>query len=669
MSPSTLRRTSLVALALFGINFYIARELFVTEYTARMGSIEAAYIGISRYLLQHGLHLDWFPLWYCGVPFQNTYPPLLHSLVALSAWVLHISPALSHHLLCAIFYCLGPVTVYLLAQRLSSAWIPGALAAVAYSLVSPSAAISTEVASWSTLRDPVRYFSLYKFGDGPHVSSLTLLPLAILALDWALKKGGPVRIYLAVFSFAAVALTNWLGAFALALAVTSYLLARATREGNWLLPLLETAGIAVLSYGIAMPWLPPSTIATIAHNAPHVEGEFVMGWITFGPLAGLAAVAALVFYLLRRWKATVLLGFACFFSLFTGALLLLFEKLGIALVPQPFRFHLEMDLGLCLLFGCIAAAVLRVNSPNARIALLAGAVLIAAWQLKNVRHSARANFQAIDISQTIEYRAAMWIRDHLSGQRVFAIGSTQFWLNAFTDVPQLGGGFAQGVVNSHLPTVLYGIPWTVRDGPATATWLKLYGAAAVAVSDPATGRDTYRDGWKDASKFQGVLPEVFRDGGDAIYGIPTTYYSLAHVIDKADVITRAPVNNFDTELVRNLAEALDNPALPHAEMTWDSPSRATIRGTLTSDQLLFVQISYHQGWHASAGGRELAIQRDGLGLMTIEPQCSGPCEVRLTYDGGIEMKAALWTSMLVVFGGVLWLGFGAGQKLAARRRA
>jgi hypothetical protein len=667
ISADTLR-TAAISLGLFALNFYIARELFLTEYTARMGSIEAAYIGISRYILEHGLHLDWFPLWYCGVPFQNTYPPLLHTLVALDAWVLHISPALSHHFVCAIFYCLGPATLYFLAQRLSSNWIAGAIAALAYSLVAPSTAISTGVASWATLRDPARYFSLYKFGDGPHVSSLTLLPLAILALDWAIKNGGAARICLAALSFVAVALTNWLGAFALAIAVASYLLALAAREGKWLLAALETCGTAALSYGIAMPWLPPSTIATIAQNAPYVEGRYELSAGTLWAAAGLLALAALLFYVLRRSRAGILFGFASFFSLFTTALLVLFERFGIPLVPQPIRFHLEMDLGLCLLFGCASAALWKITGRKAQVAILIGAALLAAWQLKNVRHSARQNFQPIDISRTIEYESAMWMRDHLSGRRAYALGSTQFWLNAFTDIPQVGGGFAQGVVNSHLPVVLYGIPWTVKDGAATAAWLKLYGAAAVAVSDPLTGRDVYRDGWKDATKFQGVLREEFRDGGDAIYSIPTDHYSLAHVIDKSDIVTRTPVNNFDTELVRNLAEALDNSALPHAEMTWQGANRATIRSTLRPDQVLFVQISYHPGWHAAVGGVARPIRSDGLGLTIVEPQCSGACEVQLIYDGSREMKAALWISRLSLFGGVLWIGFSAGQKLAARRR-
>ena len=70
-------------LALFALNVYIARNLFALEYSQYMGSIEAAYISISRYMLENWRDLTWFPLWYGGIPFQNTYPPLLHALVAV----------------------------------------------------------------------------------------------------------------------------------------------------------------------------------------------------------------------------------------------------------------------------------------------------------------------------------------------------------------------------------------------------------------------------------------------------------------------------------------------------------------------------------------------------------------------------------------------------------
>ena len=90
-------KSPLLAIFLFLANVYVCRNLFQVEYLRHMGSIEAAYIGISRYAIGHWRDLTWFPLWYNGIPYQNTYPPLLHLGVALIAWVRGITPAHAYH--------------------------------------------------------------------------------------------------------------------------------------------------------------------------------------------------------------------------------------------------------------------------------------------------------------------------------------------------------------------------------------------------------------------------------------------------------------------------------------------------------------------------------------------------------------------------------------------
>src|SRR2546421_5209824 len=104
-------------LALLALNVYFTKELFTLEYTQYMGSIEAAFISISRYMLENWRDLTWFPLWYGGIPFQNTYPPLLHAIVAVTAGVFRISPALAHHAVTACKCCRGPFVLYFPAVR------------------------------------------------------------------------------------------------------------------------------------------------------------------------------------------------------------------------------------------------------------------------------------------------------------------------------------------------------------------------------------------------------------------------------------------------------------------------------------------------------------------------------------------------------------------------
>jgi len=116
-----LHRTQSLVLAalLFLINAYVCRGLFAMEYLRHMGSIEAAYIGISRYMLAHWHDYSWFPVWYAGIPAQNTYPPLLHWIVALVALLRGISPVHSHHWVTAI------VRTHAAAKRIATGSFPG----------------------------------------------------------------------------------------------------------------------------------------------------------------------------------------------------------------------------------------------------------------------------------------------------------------------------------------------------------------------------------------------------------------------------------------------------------------------------------------------------------------------------------------------------------------
>jgi hypothetical protein len=66
-----------------------------------------AWIRLSRYLLDHGPQLGWFPLWYEGIPLENSYAPLLPTPVAAFAWMVHISLALAHHQVSALSIALG----------------------------------------------------------------------------------------------------------------------------------------------------------------------------------------------------------------------------------------------------------------------------------------------------------------------------------------------------------------------------------------------------------------------------------------------------------------------------------------------------------------------------------------------------------------------------------
>jgi hypothetical protein len=642
-----LSRATLAASAvLTALNVYICRDLFRTEYLHHMDSIEGSYIGISRYILAHPRDLTWFPLWYGGIPFQNTYPPLLHILVAGTAWLFRISPALAHHIVGGAFYCLGPVALMFLAYALSKNLALSFASGLVYSLLSPSALLMPSVgADGGVWGHPRRLQALVGYGEGPHVSAMTLLLFAILALHLAIEKRTPLRVLAAAVTLATVALTNWLGAFALTIGCASYLLARLGEDSRWLRQLAVSAGIGLLAYGLAAPWIPPSTILAIQRNAQFTVGRYPMG-IRQVEYAGLLLVAgAGLSWILIKSQASLCVRFSSYFLLVMAALPLPSEWFHVYLMPQPDRYHLELEIAVCLVlvFGLgpyVMKAPWKLRAALAAILSIAGVS-----QAREFHKYERGIARGIDIHQTVEYESARWLQEHLPNRRIFAQGSVRFWLNAFSDSPQTGGGFDQGLLNSEIPMIQFGIPFVPGDGVNAAMWLRLFGAKAVVVSGPPS-RDSYPENWHDPNKFRNVLPELWRNGGDAIYGVPQRSESLAHVILPADVVARPAINLFDSEPSRRLDAALENPALPIADFEWKSQAEAAISAVLQPQHVVLVQITYHPGWRAVVNGSPRPIRRDGLGFLIVEPQCSGPCQIRLLYDGGTEMRVAHWASAI-----------------------
>ena len=648
-------RLTLAASALIlAVNLYVCRGIFRTDYTRHWGSIEGAYIGISRYILKHWHDFGWFPLWYGGIPFQNTYPPLLHMLVAGDAWLFGVSAARAHHAVSGAFYCLGPVALFFLLNALSRRLGFSLAAALLFSLTSPSALLMHWVrADMESVRNPRRLQTLLSYGDGPHIAGVTLVLVALLALHLALERGSAGWAWCAIAAFGSVVLTNWLATFALALACISYLLARSTVDRRLLRTAGVTAGISVIAFCLVVPWIPPSNLRDVQRNAQFVIGQYSLGAKQAGYWVILALLCAILWRLFSKYSVSQAVQFGSYLLLFTASLTMMDDWFGIYLMPQPHRYFLELEIAVAIVLAFGLGPVLIRGTGRWRLALIAVLLIAGVSQARVYRRFARYNLLSSDVHHAIEYEVGTWLDKNLPDQRVYASGSIQFWMNAFGDNPQLGGGFGQGISNPEIPALDYGIGYTSGDGERTAMWLRVTGVQAVVVTGP-TGRDAYK-AWTDSTKFQGVLPELWREGGEAIYGVPQRTVSLAHTIRPGDVVMRSPRDVTDVEPVHNLAMALEDPSLPPADLKWPHPSEARISADLKPEQLIFVQESYHPGWHATVSGESRPIRRDGLGFMVIEPRCTGACEIDLTFDGGGEMRAAYALRILGLLGAFGWM--------------
>jgi len=659
------RKNAAAALALFAINAWITLRLFGTAYTVQMGSIEAAYVGLARYIAAHFGELNWFPLWYGGIPFPDSYPPLLHFLVAAVHGAAHISAGLAYHVVVAAIYAAGPVALFWAARRLGAGTGAAFLGTLLYSLLSPSCWLIREVrADSGGWFGPRRLQTLVPYGEGPHLASMLFLALAIGALHAALEKRRPLYYLLAALAVAAVVLSNWIGAFALGVAVICYLLAGWDRSRGlpWLPRWLRALAIGALAYALAMPWATPSTIQTIRSNAPKL-----VGWKST-PSEQLLAVAMLggillLAWALGRWKTAPPVRFAAMFLWAMGVVTLGAYRLDIRMLPQPERYHLEMDMAFWLLviFLGQADSVRRILKPTFR-RYAAGILVVACIPVIVHQHRrARDMEQPIEIEKTAEYRVSRWLGEHRPGQRVFAPGTIDFWMNAFSDTPMIVGGFDNGIRNE----LLWGVNYQIYAGDQLQTavdWLKAFGCDSIVGGDAASGEHYHP--YAHPEKLH-ALEEIWRDGPEVIYDVPRARRSLAHVVRSGDLPREAPPA-YDTKPLEPFLAVIEDPSRPAAAFRWRNSSAAAITADLHREDLLYVQVAWDQGWNAHVNGEPRKTWADALGQVVVEPDCSGSCTVDLVWDGGTEMRVARSLSPAALLGAILWI---VGERLWRRRSA
>ena len=643
---------------LFALNAAVAWRLFNVEYLSQTGTVEAVFLAYARYIRDHWPDLGWCRIWYAGIPFQNAYVPGLPLTVAALSALVHVSPASAFHLAVAFMYCLGPVTLFWLAYRLTQATSWSFCAALLYSLVSPSAFLVPEIRQdLGSLFWDQRLHTMAGYADDPHVTSLTLLPLAILALDVALEKRRPVYYVSAALTLAAVPLTNWPGAIALTFGVLAYWLSQPGAGGLRRLALILAIG--TLGYALAIPWIPPSTVFTTQADT---QGFLPVNRFTPRHLlyaAGLAAGSWMLLRVAAAVRAPRYLRFFLLFFFYMAAITLGHYWYGLTLLAQPNRFHLAMEMG-CTLSLVFAVRLLVQRWTALNIPLAAAFAILCVFQFVQYTGYARGLIRGIDITQTSEYKTARWFDQHMRDSRVMVPGSTTFWLNVFTDTPQLAGCCLQSVLTPTIPIASYGINTDLtaenRAFENSLLWFKALGVRAVAVSGPRS-TEVYKP-FYHPGKFEGRLAVLWRDGDDVIYEVPWRFYSLAHAIEPGDMVPRTPVHGVDSDPLIPYVTAIERPGAPELHVRWPDNEAIVITGKLKPSQIVSVQENAHPGWHATVDGSARRVFADKLGLLTVVPQCDGNCTIELRFDGGLEMRVGQWINRAAIFGSLLWVLWG-----------
>jgi hypothetical protein len=634
--------TWLMALAIFLANVWLNAPLFITGELPFRGSIEGGYVSMARFLSGHPDPWGWNPFPYCGLPTAFMYVPALPYLTALWIHLLpHATPDSIYRTIVSLMTCLGPVTLFLFALYFTGSRRWSFAVALAYSLISPSYALFPAVEKdRGIVQLPWRIQVLAKYGEGPHNTGLTLLPLALLAVWRAAKGRGYPRILAAAVLLAAIPLTNWVAA--LGLAISSVLLLLAAWGEPEFRPwrALAAAGLAWL---LACFWLTFSFVKTIAFNWPADSFAYQLQEKQVELLTGML-VGALVIRLAFRWlHGSFYFCFVTIAAFAFGWIATAFYVYGLDTIPESRRYAIEFELFVAM--ALVEGLRLAMRSPNSTVRLCAmgtGGVmlLVGAPQLWAYATQGWRPWLPSPPDRTVEYRLAQWIAQHPPEGRVFASGGLRFRLDSWVDLAQVGGGFETGLRNRVPVDLAYRIRTGTR-ADETLMDLEALGAQYVVLHGPKS-REYYRDFLRPERLAD--LPVVYRTEDDTIFALPAR--PLAHLVNP-DELPDADVLAHPRAMARFVA-AIQDPARPALQVRWARTGVLEVSGPVPAGQVVAVQVNADPGWRATQDGRAIAIAQDRLGFMVLDAAPAARAQIELRYRGTAEQRimavvcAAAW---------------------------
>jgi hypothetical protein len=647
------RLLSALPVIIFAVNLWVVWKLFFIEYLNQLPSVEGEFIAMARYIQRHWPTYDWQSLWNAGFPAARTYQPLVHYSVAAFSSLSGLSPASGFHFIGALSYSLGGVAFYYLAKALSGSRAMAFGGALSFSLFSPSGILIPVIArDAGGIWNARRLQALVVYGELPNLTGLMIGMFALALLHRAVTRRTPGSALLAALVLAAVPATNWPSTVALAIAILCYVAALRWTEMRDCL--LRVAAIGLMATAFALPFALPSTVFSTFADANLMAVSpvhDVRRW--------LGAALLVSFFLIRlvliRTRTPFGIRFAALWLNVLGWIVLSSSLAGVDILPLAMRFHIALEIPLTLMGAFLVSWFGGWCPRNRRLVAVVFTLFVCA-QIYHYHRYARSIIQKLDIAKTLEYEEAQWFDANMHGERVLAPGTVQFWMNAFTNTPQMTGCCLQSLLNRENLIAAYvtsaGYQSDAESADYATLWMKAYAVHAVAIGGPQS-REWYKD-FKFPDRFRDRLPLAWSSGDDFIYRVPERVSGLARIVRKGDLVSHPPVNGIDVGEMRPFVAALDDSSLPVASWQWHDTNTATIRATLTPEEVIAVALNYHKGWQASVAGKKVPVRADGLGFVVIQPGCSGPCEVEMHWSPGIEPWIVVPLALLTFVLSLAW---------------
>jgi hypothetical protein len=482
-----------------------------------------------------------------------------------------------------------------------------------------------------------------KYGEGPHLVGLTLLPLILAAVIWAARRKDFKSLFLAAIALATAPLLNWLCAFALTICLLVLWLSDSSLIKRSIL-----AGL--LGYGLSCFWLTPDYVFTTLFNWPKDSYGYQVEQSHWPLYAGLLALLFASKFAMSRFQVAwnlqlVTLLTLTFFWIVGG-----FYFLGRDTIPESRRYSLELELFLMATLLAWLSLAWRSKETVDRLCALVVIGAFAASGATQLSQSAKRRwsdwgFQGRE--QMLEYKLAKWLEAQKPQGRVFASGGLRFRLNAWSPLHQVGGTFESGL-RERIAVDRY---YQVRTGEASKEGeeatdalrqLSTLGVEYIVIHDHES-EEYYKD-FKNPKKFDGVLPVAFQaTPHDWVHRMP--YQSMAHLVQANEL----PKDRYK-ETLGPLAAAIADPQRPKLQWREQNPSTFQITGPVRSNDQIFVAMNFDPGWVATQDGESIPIHRNNIGMLQLHADPKPNTTIYLEYIGTLQQK------LFAALSALAWLG-------------
>jgi len=645
------REQVLDSILLFLLAATLLFPLWRLQYLNNWKSIESTFVADGRLLRETWPHHLWQPLWYCGTRADYIYPPGPRYGVAILGALLRDNFVHAYHILIAAFYALGIVAFYIWVRTAGASRRAAWLVSAGVALVSPCFLLLANYRHDSLWGAPLRLHVLMSYGEGPHISSLAILPLVWMTAVKRFRHGDLRWMLLSGAAAALVVTVNFYGATALAITFSLLVWSFWLKNRSWQIP-RDAVCISALAYGLSACWLVPSFLRVTIRNLSLVSPAGNK-W-SFPLFAALVAAYVLVTLSMSGDKGVSAYSIFVWSGLgFLGAFTLGFQWFRFQVAGDPMRLLPEFDVFAVLCLVQVFEALWNWQ-PNIRYPLApkAAAVVLLLLclfpTLRYLRHPYAEFPRDRQWNERVEYKTAAWLQQHYPQQRVFVTGSIRLWHNVWSNVPQADGGSLQGILNPLVPTA----QWRILgdNNPALARdWLQALGVDVLVVPGPHS-QEPFKD-LSNSAMFAG-WPLVRDDGeGNRYYSTGRRVPGIVRIVGRSRINSLAPIPRENEEpQVRAYVLAVESlpPGGEDRDRTrdrWNGSDQWQIEAHLQPGESLLLQENYDPYWRAYVDGRPQTVRQDSLGFMLLD-LTPGQHAIRLVFETPTEVTVGRSLTLL-----------------------